>query len=92
MNLPRKTRESFLIKQIVVLAWDPTFGFFTHSAAGNQAVQMEMGPEPLIPGVQNSHKAGFSTQLVLSKLEQGFGYGFKQDVEHDRFVFQDEGV
>jgi hypothetical protein len=41
---------------------------------------------------QNSHKAGFSAQLVLTELEQGFRDGFKQDVEHDRFVFQDEGI
>ena len=53
---------------------------------------MEMGPEPLIPGMQNSHKAGFSAQLVLTELEQGFRDGFKQDVEHDRFVLQDEGI
>jgi hypothetical protein len=53
---------------------------------------MKMAFELLIPGMQDSHKARFSTKLVFSKLKQGLGDGFKEHIEHHGFVLYDEGV
>jgi hypothetical protein len=53
---------------------------------------MEMAFELLIPGMQNSHKARFSTKLVFSKLKQGLGDSFKEHIEGHGFVLYDDGV
>ena len=50
---------------------------------------MEMGIEQLIPGMQNGNKAQFAAEPVFGifgKGEQCLRYGFKQDIEHNRFV------
>ncbi len=51
-----------------------------------------MGIEGLVPGVQDGHKAQFSTKLVLAEAKQGPGDGLKQDVEHHGLVTKDHGV
>ena len=53
---------------------------------------MEMGLEPLIPGMQNGYKAQFAAKVVFPELQQGLRDGFKEDVEHEGFVAQNEGV
>ena len=53
---------------------------------------MEMGLELLIPGMQNGHKAQFAADVAFTKLQQGFRDGFKEDIEHEGFVAQDDSV
>jgi hypothetical protein len=48
---------------------------------------MEMGLKLLIPGMENSHKARFSAELVFTEPYQCLRDGFKEDIEHDGFVF-----
>jgi hypothetical protein len=75
-----------LIKQVVILAWNPAFALFADSATGNQAVEMKMGLEVLIPGMQKGHKSQFSPELVFTKFKKTLRDGFKEDVEHHGFV------
>ena len=84
--------KRLLVEQVVVLGGNPAFRFGIKSTAGNEAVQMEMGLEQLIPGVQDGHKAELSPEMILPKLEQGPGDGVKEHLEHQGLVTQDEGV
>ncbi len=49
--------ESFLVEQIGLLARDPAFALCAQGAPRDQAVQMKVGLELLIPGMQDSDKA-----------------------------------
>ena len=89
---PKDQRESFLVKEVVLLTWDPTAGLFADSASSHQAVEMKMGLKLLIPSMQNSHKSQFSAKLLFTELCQCLGDGFKEDAEHQGFVLQDEGI
>jgi hypothetical protein len=53
---------------------------------------MKMGLELLIPGMQDGHKTQFATHLVYPEFQQGFRDSLKEDVEHEGFVSQDDGV
>jgi hypothetical protein len=70
----------------VILAWNPLFALFAHSASGNEAVEMKMGLELLIPGMQDGHKSQFAAKVVFTELKQSLRDGFKEDVEHEGFV------
>lgn len=78
--------EGFLVEQIVLLAWDPAFALRAQSTSRYQAVQMEVGFELLIPGMQDSDKAQSPSQFFLPKLDQGLGDGFEEEAKHHRFV------
>ena len=84
--------KGLLVKKVVVFAWDPSLGFRTQGSPGNEAVKMKMGLELLIPGMQNAQETYFSSKFPFPKSDQCFRYGFKQDIEHEGFIFQDEGV
>jgi hypothetical protein len=49
--------EGFLVEEIVILARDPAFALCAQGTSGYQAVQMKVGLELLIPGMQDSDKA-----------------------------------
>lgn len=63
--------EGFLVEQIVLFAWNPAFALCAQGTSGDQAVQMEVRFELLIPGMQDSDKAQGPTQFILPKLDQG---------------------
>jgi hypothetical protein len=49
--------EGFLVEQVAILARDPVAALCAQGATGYQAVQMKVGLELLIPGMQDSDKA-----------------------------------
>ena len=51
-----------------------------------------MGLELLIPGMQHTDKTYFSSQFLFPKSDQRMRYGFKQHIEHEGFVLQDEWI
>ena len=89
---PKDQGEGFLVKEVLILARDPLFALFIDSASNNEAVEVKVGLEQLIPGVQYSHKTQFTTKLVFPELEEGLGGSLKECGEHHRFVFQDDRV
>ena len=81
-----------MIKQVGMLAGDPSFALCTQGASGNEAVEMNMGLELLIPGMQDGHKAQFAAKLLFTKSCQGLRDGLKQDGEHHGFVCEDDWI
>jgi len=79
--------EGFLVEQIVLFAWNPAFALCAQGPSGDQAVQMKVRFELLIPGMQDSDKAQVPAQFLPCKLDQGFRDGFEKEVEHHGFVF-----
>src|SRR5262249_43575655 len=57
-------------EQIAWMGLEPTFSVERQTAAGDEAVDMEMGAQLLIPGVQHHGDARHSTQVVAAKLQQ----------------------
>lgn len=49
--------EGFLVEQVVLFARDPAFALCAQGTTGDQAVQMKVCFELLIPGMQDSDKA-----------------------------------
>ncbi len=83
---PKDQGEGFLVEQIVFFAWNPVFALCAQGTSRDQAVQMEVRFELLIPGMQDSDKAQGPAQFLLTKLDQGFRDGFEEEVEHHGFV------
>ena len=79
-------REGFLVEEVVLFARDPAFAFCAQGTSGYQAVQMEVGFELLIPGMQDSDKAQGPSQFLPPELDQGFRDGFEKEVKHHGFV------
>ena len=78
--------EGFLVEQVGILAGDPAAALCAQGTSGYQAVQMEVGFELLIPGMQDSDKAQGPAQFLPPKLDQGLRDGFEEEVEHHGFV------
>jgi hypothetical protein len=81
-----------LVKEVVLFTGDPALCLFAKSASGNQAVQMEMVFELLIPAMQNSYKSQLSAKLVFTEPYQGLRNGFEEDVKHHGFVSENDGI
>jgi len=69
--------EGFLVEQIVLFACNPAFALCAQGTSGDQAVQMKVRFELLIPGMQDSDKAQGAAQFLPPKLDQGFRDGFE---------------
>ena len=53
---------------------------------------MEMGVEPLIPGVQDSDKSGLAAEIVASESEECLGGGIEQNVQEGPFIGKYKGI
>jgi len=62
------------------------FALCAQGTSRDQAVQMEVRFELLIPGMQDSDKAQGPAQFFPPKLDQGFRDGFEKEVKHHGFV------
>ena len=47
-------------------------------AASDEAVQVEMGPQPLVPGVQEEREAHPAAQVALAERQERLGGGIEQ--------------
>ena len=85
---PDDLRERPDGEQEAVAGSNPPLAIFTEPPACYYEVQMVMGLEFLIPGVQYRGKTDLSPQalVVPSKLEQGLGDGLKEEIEDESLV------
>ena len=61
-------------------------------SSGHEAVEVEVGIERLVPGVQHQRRAELATQVVLAKLEERLADGAEQQGQQETFVPQDERI
>lgn len=71
---------------------DPGVAVEGQSAAGDGAVQMDMGVELLIPGVEDAGDSKFSAEGFGGKAEQGFGNRAEEDIEDGFFIAEGQGI
>jgi hypothetical protein len=83
---PKDQGEGFLVEQVGIFARDPAVALCAQGPSGDQAVQMKVGFELLIPGMQDSDKAQSPAQFLSPKLDQGLRDGFEEEIEHHGFV------
>ncbi len=84
--------QGFDTEQEVFAGGDPAVLIEKEHSFWEQAVEMEVGLELLVPGMQDEGETRGSLKVSLSKFQKGLGDGLKQEVEQDSFVYQDEGV
>src|SRR5271165_2639484 len=77
-------------KEEGVAGGDPSGVAGSEATGGNDAVDMGMRLEPLIPGVQHAEETDLGAQMsgIASHFEQGCGAGAKQQVVDELLVLQ----
>lgn len=84
--------EGFDTEEEVFTGGDPAVSIETEHSFWEEAVEVEVVVELLIPGMKDQDKAWGSLKVSLSKCQKGFGDGLKQEIEEESFVYPDEGV
>ncbi len=84
--------ERFDTEEEAVAGRDPAVLIEREHSFWEQAMEVEVVSELLVPGMKNQGKAWGSLKMSLSKFQKGLGDGLKQEVEKEFFVYQDEGV
>ena len=84
--------ERFDTEEEIFARGDPTGLIERQSSFWEEAVEVEVVSELLIPGMKNQGKAWGSLKMSFSKFQKGLGDGLKEEVEEQFFVYQDEGV
>ena len=84
--------QGFDWKEKVLTRRDPAVSIKRQRARGNQAVQMKMIQQGLVPGVQNCGDPQAPTQTTARKLRQGLPDRLKQDIDERFLVDQDQRV
>ena len=79
-------------EQEVVARGDPAVLIERKHSFWKNTVEVKMGLQLLIPGMQNQGKAWGSLKTSLGKFQQGLGNGLKQELEEQFFVYKDQGV
>jgi len=74
------------------MRWIPGFSIEGQSAGGDGAVQMNVGVELLVPGVEDGGDSEFSAEFPGGKTQEGFGDGLEEDVEDDFLIRQRDGI
>ena len=76
-----------------VLSWiNPAAMIQRQSTGGDQAMEVEVIFERLIPCVQHSGDPYRSTKTASAKLKEGFADGFKEKTEQYLFVGEDQSI
>ncbi len=84
--------EGFDTEEEVFAGGDPAVLIERQHSIWEQAMEVEVVFELLIPGVQDTDKAWGSPKVSASEGLESLGDGLKQEVEEESFVYQDEGV
>ena len=63
------------------VGWDPARPILGERPAGHERVEMEVGLEPLIPGMENHGGTELAAQVLPTKLEQCGTGGTKEQAE-----------
>ena len=59
---------------------------------GHQSVEMEVGLQHLIPGMEDHDGAELAAQVLTAKLEESFTGGAKEQAEQETFVAKDQRI
>lgn len=84
--------EGFDTEQEVFTGGDPVVLIERQHSIWEQAMEVEVVFELLIPGVQDTDKAWGSPKVSASEGQESFGDGLKQEVEENSFISEHEGV
>jgi hypothetical protein len=84
--------ERLDVEQEVRASGDPAAVIERQGASRDQAVEMEMVAQGLVPRVKHGEKAELPPQLGAAKFQQGLGDGLEQEVADDFLVGQRQGV
>ncbi len=84
--------ERFDTEEEVFAGGDPVVLIEREHSFWEQAEEVEVVPELLVPGMKDQDKTWGSLQVSLSKCQQGLGDGLEQKTIQDSFVYQDEAV
>jgi hypothetical protein len=84
--------EGFDTEEEVFAGGDPAVLIERQSSFWEEAMEVEVVVELLIPGVQDEDKARGSLKMSLSKFQEGLGDSLEQEIEEDSFVYQEERV
>jgi hypothetical protein len=87
--------QSLFVEQVVFPARLPLLPIPGHGPSGNQAMEMEVRIELLVPGMQNGDESHLSAQAVsgvTAEAQEGCGDGVKEDREHGFLIAQNNGV
>jgi hypothetical protein len=77
------------------MSWEPLLAIEGEHAAGNEAVDMQVRPQLLVPGVQDHGDAERAAQVVPAELEQRLSRRPEQQLEHGPLILllaQDERI
>ena len=70
----------------------PTRAVLGQGPSGHQAVEVDVGLEGLIPGMQEHGRTELAAQVLLATLEERLTDGAAQQGEQETFGVQDEGI
>ena len=84
--------QGFDTKEEVFARGDPAVLIEREHSFWEQAVEVKVILELLIPGMQDQGKARGSLKVPLSKFQQGLADRLEQQIEQEFFVYQDERV
>lgn len=84
--------ESFDGEEKIIRSRNPAIAIVGQDASGDEAVEMEMGLELLVPGVEQGDKPGFAAEIVMAECEKGLSGGIEQDFQEEPFVGEDKGI
>ena len=71
--------ESFDGKEEIVRGRNPAVAIVGQDAGGDEAVEMEMGLELLVPGVEHGDHPGLSAEVVVAEGKKGLSGGIEKD-------------
>ena len=74
------------------LGGHPAGAVLGQRASGHQAVEMEVGIERLVPGVQHHRRAELTTQVLLAKLEERLAGSAEEQGQEETGVAHDERI
>jgi len=89
---PKDDAESLDVEEKALSTGYPPCSVWRQDATGDDAVDMEMGSESLVPGMEDGREAHFSSEVVVAELLEGLRHRLKQELEDHVFVTEREGV
>jgi hypothetical protein len=89
---PEDLPQSLNREEKLRVGWHPARPILGERPTGHQRVEMEVGLQHLIPGMEDHDGTELAAQVLTAKLEEGITSGAKEQAEQEPFVAQDEGI
>lgn len=84
--------QRFIVEEEAFTGRDPAGVVEGEGSLGEEAMEVEMVLQLLIPGMQHQSKARGAVEVCVGEFHEDFGDDFEQEVQKDPFVTEDEGV